>query len=58
MAMMAGLSIADFDQITVTAKISESGLATPSPDDLSTESPVIGFDQNQAEVSLVLSEGS
>lgn len=58
MAMMAGLSIADFDQITVTAKISESGLATPSPDDLSAESPVIGFDQNQAEVSLVLSEGS
>ena len=54
MAMMAGLSIADFDQIIVTAKISETGLATPSLTDRAVESGVIEFDESEAEVSLVL----
>ena len=54
MAMMAGLSIADFDQIIVTAKISETGLATPSLTDRAVESGVIEFDESEAEVALVL----
>jgi hypothetical protein len=57
MSMMAGLSIAEFDRIIVTAKISESGLATSSPDDLVTESAPLEFDQNKIKVSLVLRAG-
>ncbi|MDG1113077.1 MAG: c-type cytochrome biogenesis protein CcmI [Pseudomonadales bacterium] len=54
MAMMAGFSIADFDQIIVTAKISETGLATPSLEDRSVESAAIQFDQSEVGVALVL----
>lgn len=57
MSMMAGLSIADFDRIIVTAKVSESGLATPSPDDLVAESAVLDFYQDQIKVALVLRSG-
>ena len=57
MSMMAGLSIAEFDRIIVTAKISESGLATSSQDDLVTESAPLEFDQNKIKVSLVLRAG-
>jgi cytochrome c-type biogenesis protein CcmH len=54
MAMMAGFSIADFDQIIVTARISETGLATPSLEDRSVESAAIQLDQSEVGVALVL----
>lgn len=56
MAMFPGMSLRDFSEVILVARISESGVADPSPEDLEIVSDVIQIEQNQAVIRLQISE--
>ncbi len=57
MAMMPGLSLADFDQVEVVARISASGDAIASPGDIEVSSATIALTEGSVRVDLVLVSG-
>lgn len=54
MAMMPGMSLADFDQVEVVARISARGLADPGPEDYEVISPAIDMTKGGSKVKLVI----
>jgi cytochrome c-type biogenesis protein CcmH len=56
MAMFPGVSLRDFSEVILVARISESGMADPSPEDLEVVSDIIQLEENQAVIRLQISE--
>jgi cytochrome c-type biogenesis protein CcmH len=56
MGMMAGMSLADFDQVQVVARISSTGIANVSPDDYQALSGAVDMTINNGVISLTLSQ--
>ena len=56
MAMFPGVSLRDFSEVILVARISESGMADPSPEDLEVVSDVIQIEQNQAVIRLQIKD--
>ena len=54
MAIMPGMTIADFDSIVVGARISVSGNATPQPGDLKSNVSPVGQNAGNGPVRLVI----
>ena len=54
MAMMAGMGLANFDQVQVVARISSAGIAKVSPDDYEARSATIDLTQEQGVITLML----
>jgi len=54
MAMMPDFGLSDFDVVEVIARISKSGLATPSVDDIEARSGRLIFEDSSIEVQLEL----
>ena len=55
MGMMAGMSLANFDQIQVVARISSSGIANVSPTDYQAQSAAIDMTAQNGVISLTIS---
>lgn len=55
-AMMAGMSLDDFDQVQLVARISERGIANASPEDFEVVSDRIDLPRDQAVVTLRISK--
>ncbi len=55
-AMMAGMSLDDFDQVQLVARISERGIANASPEDFEVVSGKIDLPRDQAVITLRISE--
>jgi len=56
MAMFPGMSLKDFSEVVLVARISESGVANPSPEDFEVTSPVIQLEQIQGVIKLQISQ--
>jgi len=56
MAMMPGMSLKDFSEVILVARLSASGLADPSPEDLEVVSEVIPLEQNHGVIRLQISQ--
>jgi len=56
MAMFPGMSLKDFSEVVLVARISESGVANPSPEDFEVTSQVIQLDQVQGVIKLQISQ--
>jgi cytochrome c-type biogenesis protein CcmH len=56
MAMFPGMSLKDFSEVVLVARISESGVANPSPEDFEVTSQVIQVDQVQGVIKLKISQ--
>ena len=54
MAMMEGMSLADFDEVIVIARISRSGDVTPKPGDYEARSEVIDMNEIPDQVTLLI----
>ena len=54
MAMMPGMSLAGFDNVEVIARLSSSGIANASPDDVEARSRIINLGRKKNTVSLEL----
>jgi cytochrome c-type biogenesis protein CcmH len=54
MAMMPELSLADFDEVEVVARVSASGSATATDGDYEARSQVISFSKPEVQLTLVL----
>ena len=54
MAMMPGMSLASFDNVEVIARLSSSGIANASPDDVEARSRIINLGREKNTVSLEL----
>jgi len=54
MAMMPDFGLSDFEVVEVIARISKSGLATPSVDDIEARSGRLIFEDSSIEVQLEL----
>ena len=54
MAMMPGMSLAGFDNVEVIARLSSSGIANASPDDVEARSRIINLGREKNTVSLEL----
>jgi len=54
MAMMPDFGLSDFDVVEVIARISKSGLATPSVDDIEARSGRLIFEDSSIETQLEL----
>ncbi len=57
MAMMPGLSLAEFDQVEVVARVSESGDAIARPGDIEVTSGAIELTEETVQVELILGSG-
>ncbi|MDA9366781.1 c-type cytochrome biogenesis protein CcmI [Pseudomonadales bacterium] len=55
MGMVAGMSLADFDQVQVVARISSTGIANVSPDDYQALSTAVDMTVKNGVISLTLS---
>jgi len=55
MAMFPGMSLKDFSEVVLVARISESGVANPSPEDFEVTSQVIQLDQVDGVIKLQIS---
>ena len=55
MGMVAGMSLADFDQVQVVARISSTGIANVSPDDYQALSTTVDMTVKNGVISLTLS---
>ena len=56
MAMFPGMSLKDFSEVVLVARISESGVANPSPEDFEVTSQVIQLEQVQGVIKLQISQ--
>jgi cytochrome c-type biogenesis protein CcmH len=56
MAMFPGMSLKDFSEVVLVARISESGVANPSPEDFEVTSAVIQLEQHQDVIKLLISD--
>ncbi|PDH40602.1 MAG: c-type cytochrome biogenesis protein CcmI [OM182 bacterium MED-G24] len=56
MAMMPGMSLASFDDVEIVARLSSSGIANASPNDLEARSPVINVETISDSVYLEISQ--
>jgi len=54
--MMPGMSLKDFSEVILVARLSASGLADPSPEDLEVVSEVIPLEQNHGVIRLQISQ--
>jgi len=54
MAMMAGMGLANFDEVQVVARISSSGIANVSPEDYQALSGPIDLTGNNSVINLTL----